>query len=224
MEKNTNIKQIFILAAIALGLMAILVGAVLVLNTLKSGGNKTSRSSSQDTADDMASHHASPAPADNSKFQSLLDKPAPKFKLQSFDGKEINLESLRGKKVVLFFSEGAMCYPGCWDQIDAFVDDAKKFTEKNTEVYTVIVDSKKDWQDAINQDKKMALANVLLDAGGTVSLAYGMLTVDSSMHRGQFPGHTYIILDKEGIVRYLLDDADMQIRNKELLKELEKVS
>ncbi len=225
MEKNTNIKQIFILAAIALAFMAILVGAVLVLNTVKSGGNKTSGASSPESAtDDMASHHAPPAPADNSKFQSLLGAPAPEFKLQSFDGKEVNLASLKGKRVVLFFSEGAMCYPGCWDQIDAFVDDAKKFTEKNTEVYTVIVDPKKDWQDAVNQDKKMALANVLLDAGGTVSLAYGMLTVDSSMHRGQFPGHTYIILDKEGVVRYLLDDADMQIRNKELLKELEKVS
>ena len=44
------------------------------------------------------------------------------------------------------------------------------------------------------------------------------------MHRGQFPGHTYIIVDKDGVVRFLLDDADMRIRNKELLKELDKIS
>jgi len=230
MEKNTDInsigyrKQIFIPAAIALGFMTILVGIILVLNMIKFGGNKTDEAASSDASnDDMASMHAPPAPADNTKFNSLLNNPAPDFNLESFSGERVSLSDLNGKNVVIFFSEGAMCYPGCWAQIDAFVDDAKKFAGKNTEVYTIVVDPKKDWQSAVDQDKKMANANVLLDIGGKVSSAYGMLTVESSMHRGQFPGHTYVVIDKEGVIRYELDDPNMGINNSQLLAQISKL-
>ncbi|OGM07458.1 hypothetical protein A3E15_00985 [Candidatus Woesebacteria bacterium RIFCSPHIGHO2_12_FULL_42_9] len=71
---------------------------------------------------------------------------------------------------------------------------------------------------------ELGSSTVLLDVDKKVTSAYGVLTLNSSMHRGQFPGHTYIIVDKEGVVRFLLDDADMRIRNKELLEELDKIS
>ncbi len=230
MEENTNInsigyrKEIVVSAVIALGFIAITVGVILLLDTIKSGGNKAAGATSSDASnDDMASMHAPPAPADNTKFNSLLNNSAPDFNLESFSGERVSLSDLNGKNVVLFFSEGAMCYPGCWAQIDAFVDDAKKFAGKNTEVYTVVVDPKRDWQGAVDQDKKMASANVLLDIGGKVSSVYGMLTVDSSMHRGQFPGHTYVIIDKEGVIRYQLDDPGMGINNGQLLAQISKL-
>src|SRR3989344_1387074 len=153
MEENTNInsigyrKEIVVSAVIALGFIAITVGVILLLDTIKSGGNKAAGATSSDASnDDMASMHAPPAPADNTKFNSLLNNSAPDFNLESFSGERVSLSDLNGKNVVLFFSEGAMCYPGCWAQIDAFVDDAKKFAGKNTEVYTVVVDPKRDWQ------------------------------------------------------------------------------
>ena len=44
------------------------------------------------------------------------------------------------------------------------------------------------------------------------------------MHKGQFPGHTYLIIDKEGIVRFIKDDVQMAVRNDELKAELEKLN
>lgn len=43
------------------------------------------------------------------------------------------------------------------------------------------------------------------------------------MHKGDFPGHTYIIIDKAGIVRFTKDDPQMGIRNDEIKKELDKL-
>lgn len=230
MEKDTNInsigypKQIVISAGIALGFMATLVGVILVLNTVKSGGNKASAVfSPPGTVDDMASMHAPPAPADNTKFQALLNSPAPQFKLQSYSGKEIDLASLKGKNVVLFFSEGAMCFPSCWDQINAFTKD-KGFSGKDTIILTIVVDSKTDWDGVVKKDKKITSATVLLDSDRKVSEAYGVLTVDSSMHRGQFPGHTYVIIDKEGVIRFEKDDPNMGINNKDLLADISKLN
>ena len=49
------------------------------------------------------------------------------------------------------------------------------------------------------------------------------MTLTSSMHRGQFPGHSYVIIDKEGNVRLARDDEQMAVRNKELLVEIDKL-
>ena len=43
------------------------------------------------------------------------------------------------------------------------------------------------------------------------------------MHKGSYPGHTYFIIDKEGIIRYTKDDPSMAIRNNELAAELAKL-
>jgi len=47
--------------------------------------------------------------------------------------------------------------------------------------------------------------------------------LESSMHRGQFPGHTYVLIDKQGIVRFIKDDVQMAVRNKELIAEVNKL-
>lgn len=223
MEKNTNNKQIIVSAGIVLGFMIILVGGILVINGIKlktRGANFVPPS--QTTDNDMASMHAPPPPADDSQFQSLIGNPAPEFKLQSYNGREVSLADFKGKNVILFFSEGAMCYPSCWDQINAFTKD-KGFSTGDAVVLTIVVDSKTDWADAVKKDPKLGSAMVLLDADRRVSAAYGVLTVDSSMHRGQFPGHTYVVIDKKGVVRFEKDDPKMGINNKELLADISKL-
>lgn len=218
-------KSLLISIALTLNFLVITVLIISLLN--KNNENTTTKGiavqSSAPQDSDMSSHHKAAPPADNSAFKSLLNKEAPDFTLESFNGNKVTLSSLRGKNVVIFFSEGAMCYPGCWNQIDAFVNDSKIFNNKNTLVYTVVVDPKQDWKEAIDKDSKMALANVLLDTDKKASSNYGVLTVDSSMHRGQFPGHSYLIVDKNGIVRYEMDDVQMGVRNKELFSELDKL-
>ena len=127
------------------------------------------------------------------------------------------------KNVVIFFTEGAMCYPSCWDQMVAMAKESRLNDDKTISL-SIAVDPKNDWAQAVKQMPELGSSTVLLDVDKKVTSAYGVLTLNSSMHRGQFPGHTYIIVDKEGVVRFLLDDADMRIRNKELLEELDKIS
>lgn len=155
-------------------------------------------------------------------LDSLLGKPAPDFTLEGYDGKKITLSSLRGKNVVLFFSEGLMCYPACWNQIAAFGKDSK-FTDKNTVVLTIVNDPKNDWKGAIEKMPELASATVLLDTNKQVSITYNMLSLPSSMHKGQLPGHTYVVIDKEGIVRFVKDDPQMAIRNQEIMSEIDKL-
>ncbi len=67
-------------------------------------------------------------------------------------------------------------------------------------------------------------STILLDLTKNVSKEYGALSLPSSMHKGQFPGHTYLIVDKEGVIRFIKDDPQMAVRNDELKVELEKLN
>lgn len=165
----------------------------------------------------------SPKPSTSpAALESLLNKPALDFTLESYDGQKVTLSTLKGKNVILFFSEGLMCYPACWNQMAAFGKDSQ-FAKKNTEVLVIVNDPKNDWQKAIEKMPELALATVLLDTDKRVSRAYNTLSLPSSMHKGQLPGHTYIIIDKEGLVRFVLDDPQMAIRNQQLMTEIEKL-
>lgn len=155
-------------------------------------------------------------------LNSLLGKPAPDFTLEGYDGKKITLSSLKGKNVVLFFSEGLMCYPACWNQIAAFGKDSE-FINKNTVVLTIVNDPKNDWKGAIEKMPELAQAIVLLDTDKQVAITYNMLSLPSSMHKGQLPGHTYVVIDKEGIIRNVLDDPQMAIRNQEMKADIDKL-
>ena len=211
---------ILCLVAVFVGVLLVLFLLVKILTSPKKVDQVTQSSDTTSSTDD---HHGPAVAADDATFKSLLDKPAPDFTLEAYDGREINLKDLKGKNVVIFFTEGAMCYPSCWDQMVAFSKEPK-FNNDKTVVLSIVVDPRSDWAEAVKQMPQLSSSTVLLDIDRNISLTYGALTLTSSMHRDEFPGHTYILIDKEGIVRYLLDDEYMQIRNKELLKELDKLS
>lgn len=195
-------KLIIIIGAVVA--TAMVIGATLLLGS----------SINQDDSTDQAEKPAS--------LNSLVGKPAPNFTLESYNGEKIALSSLKGKNVVLFFNEGLMCYPACWDQIAAFGKD-NQFSDKNTIVLTVVNDPKNEWKQAIDKMPELAKTNVLMDTDKKVSIAYNMLTLPSSMHKGVLPGHTYVLLDKEGIVRFVKDDPQMAVRNQELIAEIDKL-
>lgn len=187
------------------------------------GGNQVSANqqtsgSSQGSQDSM---HGPAKPADSTIFDSLLNKPAPDFTLQTYNGENISLSSLKGKNVILFFSEGIMCYPACWNQMAEFGKDVE-LKNRDVTVLNVVLDAKDAWRDAIVKMPELAKATVLFD-NGKVATSYGVLTLSSSMHRGQFPGHTYVVVDKEGIVRYIKDDETMSIGDKGLISEIDKL-
>ncbi|PIR79874.1 MAG: hypothetical protein COU25_03025 [Candidatus Levybacteria bacterium CG10_big_fil_rev_8_21_14_0_10_35_13] len=211
-ENKTNL---ILIAAVTGFIVFLLAGAVIFSDSSK----KTSEI--QPAAQDIESHHQS-VPPDESVFNSLFGKKAPNFILESFEGKAIELEKLNGKKVVLFFTEGLMCYPACWNQMAAFGEDSA-FNNSDVITLNIAVDNNNDWKQAIEKMPELAKTIVLFDTDRSVSQQYGALTLPSSMHKGQFPGHTYVIIDREGIIKFTYDDPLMGVRNDELKKELEKI-
>jgi len=154
-------------------------------------------------------------------FASLVGKPAPTFTLTDRQGNTITNESLKGKNVLLFFNEGLACYPACWNQMTGFSKDTR-FNGSNTVVLSVVTDSPASWQQATEKMSDLAAVNVAFDPGTSASQAFGATNVPSSMHPGQ-DGHSYVIIDKDGIVRYVFDDPSMAVNNDKLSAELSKL-
>jgi alkyl hydroperoxide reductase subunit AhpC len=84
---------------------------------------------------------------------------------------------------------------------------------------SVVIDQPSEWASAIRQMPQLASATVLFDTDKAVSNEYGMLTVNSSMHYGSYPGHTFVVIDKQGIVRWVYDDPAMGIDNEKIASE-----
>ena len=158
----------------------------------------------------------------NSKLDSLVNKLAPDFSLKDRNGNTYSQDNLKGKNVVLFFSEGLSCYPACWNQIAAFATDPR-FIYSDTLALSVVLDTPQDWNKVTNKIDGIDKANIVFDNGGQVSKEFGMLNATSSMHSGTAPGHTYVIIDKLGIVKYVYDDPSMAVRNDLIFSELEKL-
>lgn len=184
------------------------------------GGKGNQVSAPQD--DSMASHHSGAAiPADATVFNNLVGKPASDFTLETYDGNQITLSSLKGKNVILFFNEGLMCYPACWNQIAAFGKDAE--LGQKAVILNITADPKNNWKEVLDKMPELAQATTLFDNNRQVSTIYGVLTLPSSMHKGQFPGHSYVIINKDGIIKFVKDDVQMTVRNQELSAEIDKM-
>ena len=149
--------------------------------------------------------------------------PAPQFSLQDRNGVTYSNESLKGKNVVLFFNEGIMCYPACWNQMVSLAQDAR-FNTTDTAAFSVVVDPSSSWQGAIQKMPELGYAKVLFDTDKSVSRNYGMLTMNSSMHFGSLPGHSFVVIDKQGTVRYIFDDPNMAIDNDRVFAEVQKLN
>jgi peroxiredoxin len=180
---------------LAMGVTLTVILVVILFTSLGSKKDDT-LAVSDTTNSDMSNHHSGSSQANDKTFNNLVGKPAPDFSLEDFNGKKNKLSDLKGKNVVLFFSEGVMCYPSCWNQIAAFAKD-NAFNNEDTVTLTITVDKKGEWHQAVDKMPEIANATVLFDENKNVSIDYGVLTLSSSMHRGQYPGHTYLLIRME---------------------------
>lgn len=204
------------------GIIAIVITIVVTGGLVYLGlSNKSSASPSSPSA--KPGQQSTAAASQTANLNDLVGVQSPDFTLKDRDGKEYSLSSLRGKNVALFFNEGLMCYPACWNQIASLGTDAR-FQGPDTVAFSVVVDSPSQWGDAVKKMPELAQAKVLFDTEGTVSRAFGMLTAPSSMHYGRYPGHTYVVFDREGVIRHVYDDPSMGIHNDQLVTELAKLS
>lgn len=158
---------------------------------------------------------------DASNENSLVGKLLPDVALFDKDGKVYDLSAFKGKNVVLFFNEGLMCYPACWNQIVAFGADLR-FNSSDTAAVSVVVDSPQDWQRAVAKMPDLAKAFTLFDTNANTSRRLGLLSAGSSMHAGQLPGHSYVLIDKTGMVREVFDDPGMGINNDKIMEKFSK--
>lgn len=149
----------------------------------------------------------------------LVGKDASDFSLPDITGKTYSLADLKGKNIVLFFNEGLMCYPACWSQVAALGADAR-LNDNEAAIFSVVVDPPAEWQNAIAKMPALAAATVLFDTNRTVSKKFGMLTTPSSMHYGSLPGHSYVVIDKNGKIVHVYDDPNMALHNDQLVKIL----
>lgn len=219
MNNQNNKSLIFSIVILSLVIVALVY--FLIKNPSQGQKQNTTPNISNNTQNSNPHDHGGARIAtDNTLLNSLVGKAMPAISLEDKDGKVYTPADLKGKTVVLFFNEGLMCYPACWNQMAAFGSD-KRFNNDNTQAISIVVDPAKDWQKAIDKMPELAKTKTMFDIGANASKQLGLLTTDSSMHKGSLPGHTYIIIDKEGMVRYVFDDPNMAIANDMLSNKIE---
>jgi len=137
---------------------------------------------------------------------------APDFTLTDTSGTQVSLAGLRGKNVLLYFSEGAGCQ-ACLVQM-AQIEKDPAFAAAGLTVLPIVMNTR----DQITTD--MAANDVstpfLLD-DGTTSNAYG--TLGKGMH-ADLPGHSFVLIDKAGNQRWYGEYPSMWLSTTDLLKEV----
>ena len=211
MLKNKGVMYIIVVSLVLLGGLSLM---------FSKKDTSTSIETETETHHDVGMSNPTPLPTgEKLSFKKAVGEEAPDFSLESISGETITLSDYRGKMVVLFFNEGSMCYPACWNQIQEFTQDAR-FNKDDVEVFSLVIDSKKQWERIVSETQGFAGAQILFDTTRAVSVSYDVLSLTSSMHPGTIPGHTYFVIDTEGIIRYAFDDPNMAIRNDLIFSEL----
>jgi len=223
MEENVfRIKKKYVYAGL---LIAVLFFGYLMYSLGAKANKSPTITSPQATgmASDMSSHHKPAQAKPSGFFGNAVGKQAPDFELQDINGNVVKLSDYKGKNVVLFFNEGSMCYPACWDQMAAFGND-ERFNRDDVAALSIVVDTRSQWQQILQKVPQMSKSKILFDSIKKVSAEYDVLYVDSSMHKGSYPGHTYFIIDKDMNIRYTFDDPAMAIQNDRIAAEIAKLA
>lgn len=195
--KKTNV----IISLLALCIFGLIIAIVVLVNNSGSASNNSQNLATVKNIND------------------LVGADMPDFSLPDINGKIYSAAELKGKRIVLFFNEGLMCYPACWSQIASLGADTR-LNDNETAIFSVVVDPPAEWRNAIAKMPELAAATVLFDTDRTMSKKFGMLTTPSSMHYGSLPGHSYVVIDKNGKIVHVYDDPNMALHNDQLVKIL----
>jgi len=130
-----------------------------------------------------------------------INDKAPEFTLPDQNGKEVSLNSLRGKYVVLFFYPRADT-PGCTIEACEFRDSYKKIQQTGALILGISPDEPKDQK---KFEEKFSLPFPLLgDADKKVCNAYGVMQ-EKNMYGKKVMGvaRTTFIIGPEGNIKHI---------------------
>ena len=128
-------------------------------------------------------------------------EPAPTFALASTAGGSLDLGSLRGKTVLLYFQEGVDCQP-CWDQLRDIEKDWSAFKGLGI-----------DQMVSITGDPLPALEQKVSDEGlSTPVLSDPNLSASKAYHANSYgmmgtsaDGHSFLVVGPDGLIRFRAD-------------------
>lgn len=131
------------------------------------------------------------------------------FTLPTTDGGTVSLSDYAGKPVILFFNEGAGC-DACLLQMAEIEKDAD-FAAAGIDVVPIVMNT----AEQINPDReRFGVTTPFALDDGTISDAYG--TLGTGMHEG-LPGHSFVLVDGEGVQRWSGNYPSMWLEPSELL-------
>lgn len=146
-----------------------------------------------------------------------IGKEAPDFKVQDYSGKMIAKSDYQGKNILLYFNEGVGC-PPCWQQSASLQADKDKFSALNTEILNVVVDPAESIKSSL-ETYKITLP-VLIDSSKKMSTEYKILDMKSSMHIGQKPGHTFVLIGADNKIKWVGDYPEMNVSDEQILDKV----
>ena len=149
-----------------------------------------------------------------------IGTPAPAFDERDvISGQAISSAALRGKNVLLFFSEGIMCQ-ACFQQIQALEARDADLKRRGLVLVNITNDKAGDAQQAAATYRLST--PLIADEDRDMSSAYDVL--GQGMHPNT-AGHTFILVDRAGIIRWRRDywlgsDPTMYVKPDKLFADI----
>lgn len=143
---------------------------------------------------------------------------APDFRVKDQNGQEVTLESLRGRRVVLYFYPKDDT-PGCTKEACAIRDNFPEFGKLNAEVYGVSVDDEDSHKKFIA--KYELPFRLLADTDKQIVQAYGAWG-EKSMYGKTYMGVSRItyVIDEQGFIAAVYPKVKPETHADELLQFL----
>lgn len=147
-----------------------------------------------------------------------LDQPAPAFAALNQHAETVTLDSLKGKKVVLYFYPKAMT-PGCTTQACGIRDSRAEFDQLNTIVLGISPDAPARLQRFI--DKQELNFDLLSDEDHHIAETYGVWAMKKFMGK-EFMGIHRItfIIDEQGVLRHIMKKVKTKSHHDDVLEIL----
>ena len=137
---------------------------------------------------------------------------APNFKAQVTDGSWLELSSLKGKNVILYFYPEDMT-GGCTIEACNFRDDRTKFDELNTVILGVSMDSLEKHKQFTEKDRLNF--PLVVDADGSICRAYGV-----PVDEGQYPHRWTFLIDKQGKIAKVYSTVKVREHSEQLQNDI----